>query len=115
MNVIDEYIASYPPQIQPLLFKVKEAIRKGVPAAKEKISWRMPTFYITKNIMHFAGFKNHVGLYPGSSAIIHFQDKLKDYKTSKGAIQFPYTKEIPYDLITEITLWCYETNNHHGT
>lgn len=113
-TVIDEYIEKYPVDIQERLFKVREAILKAIPNAKEKISWQMPTFYLEKNIMHFAAFKNHLGVYPGASAIIHFADKLKNYKTSKGAIQFQYREEVPYLLIEEITRWCYENNKRHG-
>lgn len=88
-------------------------IRDLLPNAKEKISWGMPTYWEGQNIIHFAASKNHLGLYPGEEAIIELSDKLLDYKTTKGAIQFPYKQEIPFDLISQITLWCYETGNHH--
>jgi len=64
-------------------------------------------------IIHFAGFKKHIGLYPGSEAIEHFGERLTEYKTSKGAIQFLYDKPIPLALIAEIALWCHETGKHH--
>lgn len=108
---IDEYIALQPENIQPILQKVREAIRKTLPEAEERISWSMPTFWKKYNIIHFAAFKNHMGIYPGSEAIVYFADRLTEYKTSKGAIQFPYNKPIPYELITDIAKWCYETGN----
>lgn len=110
---IDAYIAAQSEDIQPLLNRVRDTIREVLPKAQERISWRMPTFWHTHNIIHFAAYKNHIGLYPGDKAIEHFQDRLMAYKTSKGAVQFPYDKPIPLELIGEIALWCYETGNHH--
>lgn len=114
LSPIDEYILAQNPEYIPLLFKVKGAIKKAVPQSKEKISWRMPTFYDEKTIIHFAAFRHHIGIFPGASAINHFEKELRPYKSSKGGIQFPYHKEIPYDLITDIATWCYENGMHHG-
>lgn len=63
----------------------------------------MPTFKLNGNLVHFAAHKNHLGFYPTPSAIVQFEEELKNYKTSKGAIQFPFKKEIPYNLIKQIT------------
>ena len=71
----------------------------------EKISWRMPAFYFGKDIIYFGSFKKHIGLYPGPEAIEVFADRLKDYKTSKGAIQFPYEKPLDKKLIQDIILY----------
>lgn len=103
VETIDAYIAQYPLEIRVLLEKVRQTIREAAPDAKEKISWGMPTFWQSENIIHFAMAKNHIGLYPGESGVRCFLDRLTDYHTSKGAIQFPLKKPIPYDLITEIT------------
>lgn len=112
-KTIDAYIAAQPEHVQPLLSQVRETIRAVLPDAQERISWRMPTFWEKHNIIHFAAFKNHLGIYPGDKAVEHFADRLKDYRYSKGAIQFQYDEPIPYDLIAEIALWCYETGHHH--
>lgn len=112
-KTIDEYILNQPVEIQEILNQVRITIRDLLPNVKEKISWGMPTYWEGQNIIHFAASKNHLGLYPGEEAIIELSDKLLDYKTTKGAIQFPYKQEIPFDLISQITLWCYETGNHH--
>lgn len=112
-KTIDEYISAQPEQIRPILNQVRDKIRKVLPQATEKISWSMPTYWDKHNIIHFAAHKNHMGLYPGPEAIIHFKEQLKEYKTSKGAIQFQYNQPIPYDLIAEISRWCYATGNHH--
>ena len=112
-NTIDAYIADHPENIQLLLNEVRNTIREALPDAQERISWQMPTYWKEHNIIHFAAFKNHIGLYPGDQGVLHFIDRLKEYKTSKGAIQFPYNKPIPLALIAEIAKWCYETANHH--
>jgi uncharacterized protein YdhG (YjbR/CyaY superfamily) len=105
ITTIDEYIADCPEQTRPLLQKVRETIRAAAPNAKEKIAWQMPTFWQGENLIHFAAFKNHIGLYPGAEAVELFAQSLAEYKTTKGAIQLPISKPIPYALITEITAW----------
>ncbi len=111
-KTIDEYIELYPGSVQSLLKQVRETIHIILPDAEERISWSMPTFWKRHNIIHFAAFKNHIGLYPGTDAIEHFTDRFNEYKTSKGAVQFPYGKPLPLELIADIAKWCYETGNH---
>jgi uncharacterized protein YdhG (YjbR/CyaY superfamily) len=108
-KTIDEYIAAQPESVQPLLNKVRDTIRAVLPEAQECISWSMPTYWNKHNIIHFAAFKKHIGLYPGAKAIETFSEHLKEYKSSKGAVQFPYDKPLPLPLISEIARWCYET------
>ena len=112
-NCIVQYVSEQPERIRPLLNQVRDTIRKALPNAEERISWRMPTYWDGHNIIHFAAFKNHIGLYPGPDAIVYFAEQVKEYKTSKGAIQFPYDQPLPLELIARITAWCYETGNHH--
>ena len=112
-GTVDEYIQLLSDDIRPYIIEVRNTIQKTLPDAKEKISWEMPTYWDKHNIIHFAAHKKHMGLYPGVEAIIHFAERLKKYKTSKGAIQFRYDEPIPLDLICDIAKWCYETENHH--
>lgn len=112
-KTIDEYISTQPEDVQKLLYQVRDAIGAAIPESEERISWSMPTFWKKQNIIHFAAFKNHIGLYPGPEAIEHFAEQLIEYKSSKGAVQLPYNKPIPFELIAEIAKWCYETGNHH--
>jgi len=112
-TTIDAYIAVQPEDVQPFLKQVRDKLRSVLPEAQEKISWRMPTYWQDHNIIHFAGYKNHIGLYPGPEAIAHFSDRLKDFKTSKGAVQFPYHHPLPLDLIGDIAQWCHQTGHHH--
>jgi len=105
IKTIDEYISEQPESVRPLLEKIRETIRSAAPDAIEKFSWQMPTFWQGENLIHFAAFKNHIGIYPGGEATSFFNNKLTEYKTSKGAIQFPLNKPIDYDLIADITKW----------
>jgi uncharacterized protein YdhG (YjbR/CyaY superfamily) len=102
-NTTDEYIALYPPEIQKRLVQIRETIRKAAPKAVEKISWAMPTYWQKENLIHFAAQKKHIGLYPGAEGVAAFADELKEYKTTKGAIQLPNNKDLPLDLIAKIT------------
>jgi uncharacterized protein YdhG (YjbR/CyaY superfamily) len=109
-NVIDQYIAEQPENLQVLLLNVRLTIRETLPDATEKISWGMPTYWQGRNLIHFSAQKNHLGIYPGAEAMKHFTPRLTDYKTSKGAIQFPYKSfgKEQMELIKEIAAWCGE-------
>ncbi len=100
---IDAYIANQPEAVQPLLHKIRAVIREAAPDAVEKISWQMPTFWQGENLIHFAAFKKHVGIYPGDLSLAPFAEKLAVYKHTKGAIQFPLDQPIDYAFIAEIT------------
>ena len=100
---IDEYIKLFPIEIQKILESIREIIKKAAPTATEAISYQMPTFKLNgKNLVHFAAFKNHISLFPTPSGVSAFEKNLKSYRTSKGTIQFPLDKPIPYDLIGKI-------------
>jgi uncharacterized protein YdhG (YjbR/CyaY superfamily) len=83
-----------------MLFKC--TLKESAPDAKEKISYQMPTFVLHGNLVHFAAYKNHIGLYPTPSGINAFQHELSEYKGAKGSIQFPIEKPLPYQLISKI-------------
>ena len=109
---IDDYIRSFPENIQNILEKMVDGkIRKftqGVeqtfePKGIEPISYQMPTFKLNgTNLVHFAAFKNHIGFYPTASGIEAFKKALANYKWSKGAVQFPIDKPVPFDLVEKI-------------
>lgn len=101
-NSIDEYITQFPPAVREKLKTLRTVIKEAAPAAEEKISYQMPTFSLHGNLVHFAAFKKHIGFYPAPSGIEAFKEELAEYKTSKGAIQFPIDKRLPYELITRI-------------
>lgn len=111
-KTIDEYITAQPESVQPFLHQIRDTIRAALPCAEERISWSMPTYWSEHNIIHFAAFKKHIGLYPGEKAIEHFAERLAQYKTSKGGVQLPYSKPLPLELIAEIAEWCCEARDH---
>lgn len=102
-TTVDEYIRACPREVQPILVKIREIVRKAAPSAEETISYRMPAYKLGKYLVFFAAMKNHIGFYPTPSGILAFKKELAPYKTSKGAIQFPLDKPIPYGLIRKIT------------
>ncbi|MGG0788734.1 DUF1801 domain-containing protein [Peribacillus simplex] len=107
---IDEYIIQFPEEIQEILLKLRKVIKDAAPDAEEKISYQMPTFVLYGNLVHFAAYKKHIGFYPTPSAITAFEAELIEYKCSKGAVQFPLNKSIPYELITEMVIFRVEEN-----
>lgn len=102
LKEVDDYISKSPQDIQSILNKIRSMILETHPKIQEAFKYQMPTYVLKKNIFHFAANKNHLGIYPTPHPIEHFKDELFGYKTSKGAIQFPYHKEIPYELIQKI-------------
>lgn len=107
---IDEYIGLYPSEVQDILTTLRKVIKESAPEATEKISYQMPTFAMHGNLVHFAAFKKHIGFYPAASGVAAFIDKLVEYKTSKGAIQFSIDKPLPYELIKEIVQFRVDEN-----
>lgn len=99
---IDEYIGMFSEDVQEILKNIRETIKESAPEAEEGISYNMAVFKLNGNLVYFAACKNHIGFYPTPSAIDAFKEELKQYKTSKGAIQFPVKKPIPFDLIRDI-------------
>lgn len=102
INSIDEYILQFPHEIQETLQTLRKVIKEAAPQSEEKISWRMPTFVLHGNLVHFAAFKNHIGFYPGANGIDTFKNEISEYKCSKGGVQFPIKKPMPYELISRI-------------
>ena len=102
VNSIDDYIKSFPPGIQKLLQQVRASIQKAAPGAEETIKYAMPTFMLNGNLVHFAAFKNHIGLYPMPNGIEAFKKELSVYKGAKGSVQFPLDQPMPLELIGKI-------------
>lgn len=99
---IDEYIATFPEDIQKILQEIRATIQAAAPDAKEKISYQMPTFTLNGNLVHFAAFKKHIGFYPTPSGTEAFQKELSVYKGAKGSVQFPLDQPMPLALIQKI-------------
>jgi uncharacterized protein YdhG (YjbR/CyaY superfamily) len=101
-NSIDEYIASSPPSVQPILRKIRQTVRSAAPKATETISYRMPAFRLHGILIYFAAFKEHIGLYPPVSGGTGLMKQLRRYAGAKGNLKFPLDKPIPYALIRKI-------------
>lgn len=101
-NPIDAYIAGFPEDVQQILSKIRELIRREAPDAEEAIKYQIPTFVLNGNLVHFAAFKKHIGLYPTPSGIAAFARELAEYTNAKGSVQFPLDRPIPYPLIRKI-------------
>ena len=101
-NSIDEYIATFPPNIQEILQTIRATIKAAVPDATERISYQMPTFYQHGNIVSFAAWKNHIGLYPAPSGMNEFAEELSKYAGDKGSVRFPLNEPMPLELIAQI-------------
>jgi uncharacterized protein YdhG (YjbR/CyaY superfamily) len=99
---IDEYIADFPQPVRDILEKIRLTIRRAAPDAEETIKYRMPTFTLKGNLVHFAAFKKHIGFYPTPTGTEKFQKELSVYKGAKGSVQFPLDKPVPYRLISKI-------------
>jgi uncharacterized protein YdhG (YjbR/CyaY superfamily) len=98
----DEYIASFPNNVQGALQQIRQAIKESAPQAQEVISYSMPAFKQNSILVWFAAFKNHIGFFPKVSALDAFKVQLSSYQTSKGTIRFPLDKPIPVDLVKDI-------------
>jgi len=101
-TTIDEYISSYPENVQEKLQNIRHTIKTLAPNSVETISYQMPTFKLNGILVHFAAYKNHIGFYPTPSAIMKFKKELKKYEFSKGSIKFPINEPIPMNLIKRI-------------
>ena len=103
-STVDEYISSFPEQIQEILENIRNTIKASAPNSIETISYQMPTFKLNGILVHFAAHKKHIGFYPTPSAIEKFQKELLlgNYEFSKGAIRFPINEPIPIELIRQM-------------
>jgi uncharacterized protein YdhG (YjbR/CyaY superfamily) len=107
---IDEYIASFEGEVKNKLTQIRELIHKLVPEISETISYQMPTFVLNGNLVHFAGYKKHIGFYPTPSGISNFEEEISKYKYAKGSVQFPLNEELPIELISRIILFRVQEN-----
>ncbi len=98
---VDDYIASFPPDVRRLLKQLRSIIREAAPRAEEKIAYRMPAYSLKGALVYFAAHPNHIGFYPGG-VVAQFKDVLSKYKTSKGTIQLPLDEPLPVALIRKI-------------
>lgn len=113
---IAEYIAGFSAEVQEMLEQIRATIKEVVPDAEETISYAIPAFRLNKkNLVYFAAFKKHIGLYPAPTALEEFKADFEPYKTSKGTVQFPLNRPIPLDLIRKIVRHLVKKNLEKST
>lgn len=110
----DDYFDRFPKEVQQRLQKIRLAIKKAAPQAKEKISYGIPSFTLNGMLVWFAAFKNHIGFYPRTSAIAAFKKELSAYKGAKGSVQFPFDRPLPLSLISRIVKFRVKENLTKG-
>ena len=101
-NGIDDYVDRFPEQVRQRLTQMRQTIRKAAPKAEEAISYGIPSFKLGGSLVWFAGYKRHIGFYPGSAAVAAFKKELSAYKGAKGSVQFPLDKPLPLALVSRI-------------
>ena len=102
-KTINEFIGSFPGDVQNILEKIRQTIQKAAPKAIETMSYGIPTFDLKgKHLVHFAAFKNHIGFYPTPTGIKKFKKEISSYTWAKGSVQFPLYKPIPFALVRKI-------------
>jgi uncharacterized protein YdhG (YjbR/CyaY superfamily) len=104
-KTVDDYIARYPKGVRQRLEAIRATVRKSAPGAEETISYGMPTFVLKGNLIHFAVYKNHIGLYPAPTGSASFNKKLHPYRAARSTVRFPLDRPIPLDLLGEIVKW----------
>lgn len=102
-TTVDEYIQSFPKDVQKVLASVRDTIKEELPHAKETMSYKMPSYTLGgETIIYFAGWKEHVSLYPFTPEMLVALPELRAYKSGKGTVQFSFDQEIPLNLIRKI-------------
>jgi uncharacterized protein YdhG (YjbR/CyaY superfamily) len=114
-TTIDAYIAGFPIETQILLETIRQAIRDMAPEATECISYGIPTFELHGNLVHFAGYKHHIGFYPGAAGIAEFQEAFAGYKSAKGSVQFPINQPLPLEIVQEVVRFRVQQNRTKAT
>ena len=105
-KTIDEYIESFPENVQDILEELRDTIRKTAPGVAESISYQMPTFKLDrKRLAYFSAWKNHIGFYSIPVGDAAFRKELSPYSGDKGSLRFPMDKPIPYDLVKKIVMF----------
>lgn len=108
---IESYIAGFPATTQVLLQQIRNAIKEAAPDATETINYQMPTFQLHGNLVHFAGYKKHIGFYPAPSGIAAFESEIAQWSYAKGSVQFPLNEPLPLELIQRIVAFRVIENN----
>ncbi|MGQ0738428.1 MAG: iron chaperone [Bacteroidota bacterium] len=107
---VDEYISSFPPKVQAMLKKIRQTVKKTAPKAEEMISYGIAGYKYNGMLIYFAGYTNHVSVYPAPRMAETFKKELAGYKGGKGTVQFPLDKQLPLDLIKRVVQFRVKAN-----
>ena len=110
VSTIDAFIAEFPASVQETLGRLRQWIVEEAPLAQPCINYGIPTYKLHGNLVHFSGYKSHIGFYPGASGIKQFSEQLQAYKQGKGSVQFPLTEPLPEALIRDIVRFRVQEN-----
>jgi len=110
VNTVDDYLKTFPPTVRSVLEKIRRAIRSAAPGAEETISYGIAGYKYHGMLIYFAGYKNHVSIYPAPRTVPAFKKELADYKGGKGTVQFPLDKPLPLDLVKRIVRYRMKEN-----
>jgi uncharacterized protein YdhG (YjbR/CyaY superfamily) len=99
---VEKYIDTFPENVRRKLIELRQIIKSVLPESKEVFSYGIPTYDINGHVVHFAGYKNHIGFYPTSSGIDKFKTELEKYKCSKGTVRFSIDEPLPKELLIKI-------------
>jgi uncharacterized protein YdhG (YjbR/CyaY superfamily) len=113
-KTVDEYISAFPPEVRTRLEKLRKLIKKTVPGVEERISYRMPAYYLGGYLVFFAAYPRHIGFYALPGAMAAFKERLGPYKKAKGSVQFPIDEEPPYDLIRDMLVFRVKENEERA-
>ena len=102
-KTIDEYISAFSPEVQAILQRVRQVVRRAAPDAEEAISYKIPVFKFNGVLVYFAAFKKHIGFYPPIRGGSRLEKAVSPYAGEKGNLRFPLDQPIPYALIRRIT------------
>ena len=102
VSTVEDYIQCFPAEVRRRLQQMRSTIRKVAPGAEERISYRVPAFFLNGPLVYFAAFENHIAFYPRASGIAKFKRKLSPYRSAKGSVRFPFDEPIPFKVITKI-------------
>lgn len=111
---IQEYLQPFPKDVADRMLQLRETILKAAPDATERIGYGIPTFVLEGNLVHYGGYKHHIGFYPGPSGIKAFEQELSVYEGAKGSIKFPLDQPLPLKLIAKIVAFRVQENLEHA-
>jgi uncharacterized protein YdhG (YjbR/CyaY superfamily) len=103
ISTVDEYVASLPEDVRPVMEEVRRVVHRAVPDVAETISYQMPTFVLDgRPLVHVAAWKKHLGLYPLPPLDGELAARVEPYRGAKDAMQLRYDRPVPYDLVAQV-------------